>query len=422
VPVRGGPGGGGGGGAAAEFAGDLQAYPILTSDTFARGGGGSPATGSVSGGANTALVQNTLREVLGWRPKTDDVRAFRAALGKSFSPYEANGATLYKWSPRTYLADVTADFGALTGAQASLYERARAALDQSLPLLDGLYPLLPDYDPQDIEASRALVRSDLSELVAELGVVGGPRVQRVDGYFDDLLGAPQTAALFSSPSVLPPDTHLGRLQARFGLTQDQVNTVEEEQDLTNFLILADHLKALRATWDANRPYFDRGASGSTVPPFLGTQLVLLSRALGVVAESSREVEAAMDSVFLGPEQRSTIRLDMGAGQPALFVSELLDWVADLATQEGPRLLQDAGRDGVASVGGTLGDLAGFTEKALLQASDAMGNLVGPGLQPRSSVPPAYATPRVQRALRELATQLRYAQNLAAPIKPKNGQP
>src|SRR5262249_16792985 len=152
-------------------------------------------------------------------------------------------------------------------------------------------------------------------------------------------------------------------------TQDQVNTVEEEQDLTNFLILADHVKALRATWEANRPYFDRGASGQDVPPFLGTQLVLLSRALGVVAEGGREAEAAMDSVFLGPEQRAAVRLDMGAGEPALFASELLDWVADVATQEGPRLLQDAGRDGVAAVGERLKELAEFVEQSLLAEYD-----------------------------------------------------
>ena len=51
-----------------------------------------------------------------------------------------------------------------------------------------------------------------------------------------------------------------------------------------------------------------------VPPpgTFGTQLVLLSRALAVVAESTREATDAMDSVFLGQDQRATVRLDLGA--------------------------------------------------------------------------------------------------------------
>lgn len=401
-----------------DFAGDIQAYPILTSDAFVRGGG-SPSGGGAAGVAGyTAVVQNTLREVLGWRPKAGDSKAFTAALAKSFSPYDSNGNTLYKWTPRTYLADVNADLGALTGAQASLYQRAKVALDQSLPLLEGLYPLLPDYDPQDVEASRALVRSDLSELVGELGVIGGPRPQRVDRYFSQLLGPNGPANLRTTTTQLPPGCTLRRMEDRFGLTQAQVNTVEEEENLTNFLILVDYVRSLRATWDANRPYFDRGASSESVPPFLGTQVILLSRALGVVAESVREVEAAMDSVFLGPEQRTTVRLDMGADEPDLFASELLDWASDVATEEGPRLLQDAGRDGVVSVGGTLLELAGHVESALLAQYDAGGKPVGPGLQPRTAVPPAYATPRVQRALQELATQLRIAHDLTASFTAK----
>jgi hypothetical protein len=102
--------------------------------------------------------------------------------------------------------------GAVTGAQASLYARAKAALDQSLPLLEGLYPLRADSDSQDVEAIRAIVRSGLTELVYELGQVGGPREQRVNALFGSLLG--------NRPSERNPEEVgglLGKLRQEFGL-------------------------------------------------------------------------------------------------------------------------------------------------------------------------------------------------------------
>ena len=98
------------------------------------------------------------------------------------------------------------------GAQASIYQRAKVALDQSLPLLDGLYSLLPDSDPEDTGAIRAIIRFELSELVSELGVEGGPRVQRVDELFASLLG--------DDPDLTDPEQvggQLNLLRERLGL-------------------------------------------------------------------------------------------------------------------------------------------------------------------------------------------------------------
>ena len=76
----------------------------------------------------------------------------------------------------------------VTGAQASIYARAKVALDQSLPLLDGLTSLRTDILPEDQQATRSIVRTELTQLVNELGIAGGPRVQRVDELFGYLLG------------------------------------------------------------------------------------------------------------------------------------------------------------------------------------------------------------------------------------------
>src|SRR5436305_14401627 len=113
--------------------------------------------------------------------------------------------------------------GAVTGAQASIWARAKAAVDQTMPLLNGLFPLLAAADAEDVEATRSIVRSYLTSLVEELGTVGGPRVQRVDALFDGLLG----------PAPVPVDPELvggqlGEMRARFGFERSQVNTIPEE--------------------------------------------------------------------------------------------------------------------------------------------------------------------------------------------------
>ena len=80
--------------------------------------------------------------------------------------------------------------GGITGAQASVYQRAKDALDQSLPLLDGLYPLFKEAKDEDVAALRAMVRSQFTDLVNELGLMGGPRIARVTQLFFLLLGQP----------------------------------------------------------------------------------------------------------------------------------------------------------------------------------------------------------------------------------------
>src|SRR5690349_16784565 len=119
----------------AEGVSDLQSYPILTSDVGSTGAPTPGATGGRAGGAPIGqIAENAVRDALGWRPKTNDPKNFVAALNQSFALKDVEGHVEWTWMPRTYA--VQADMTALTGAQASIYARAKAALDQSLPLLD----------------------------------------------------------------------------------------------------------------------------------------------------------------------------------------------------------------------------------------------------------------------------------------------
>src|SRR5262249_41325883 len=154
--------------------------------------------------------------------------------------------------------------GAITGAQASFYRRAKVALDDALPLLDGLQPLDPAADDEETAAVRAIVRTEFIELVNEFGREGGPRVQRVDQIFDMLTA------------------HIQDLQERFELKLDKVVTVEEEQNLTNFEVVRDYILGLSQTWEQTKQRFN---ITGTDTKYLGTQLVRLSRALNSVAES-----------------------------------------------------------------------------------------------------------------------------------------
>jgi hypothetical protein len=356
-----------------------------------------------TGGIGTAtaplqqLVDSTLLDVLGRKLKTADPKAFLASLTRAFTPEEINGRTTYHWTPRTYAVQTELG-GGITGAQASLYHRAKIALDDALPLLDRLEPLLASPDKQEVEAARAIVRTEFSELVSELGVEGGPRVQRVDDLF----------ALLRR--------ELERLERVFGLTRENVITVEEEQNLTNYLVVRDYLDGLFTTWSGERGF--RNQFAGTEARFLGTQLVLMSRALSVVAESVEEVYNAMDAVNLGPAERQTvriefpqvIRIDNGENPllstapgriPSMTVDELLSWVSRFATREGPTLIQDGGRRGVEAIQ----PIAERLQRLVLGASQANVPHIG------------FSRVRVRRALNELAAQLGQLERLARELSP-----
>src|ERR1700733_5899837 len=138
---------------------DLAAYPILTeevgyppsplatpSSNRGGGGGGSSPLGQV--------VNKAVSDVLGWKIKAGDTKGFIGALTQSFTLTEVEGHVESTWTPRTYAVQ-TDLAGGISGAQASIYTRGQEALEQSLPLLDGLYALDPEADPEDVVALQA---------------------------------------------------------------------------------------------------------------------------------------------------------------------------------------------------------------------------------------------------------------------------
>lgn len=352
-----------------------------------------------------AVVSAAIRDVLGYRTRVADAKGFQAALQRSFTCSEQTGHTVCTWTPRSYAATIPADLGALTGAQASLYNQAKNSAGVILPLLEGLTPLRSNADYEDAEAIRSIVRSRVVAIVEELSLEGGPRVQRVDELFDRLTETDQEI-LRSLPREV--EGELKKLGKRFGMARWRVNTLAEEENFTNYIIIVDNVVMMAAAWCAAKEYFTYDLPADAPDnerPFLGTQLVLLSRQLNVVAETVQECYFAMDTVFLGQAERQTVLLDLtneDKEHTKIFLSELLDWVARFSTQEGPQLIEEAGTDGVNAFRPTVKRLASLVISATTSG-------VGQG------VPPSFRTERVQLALQQLASQLERTRDLAAEV-------
>jgi hypothetical protein len=372
---------------------DLSAYPVLTEEISTTGAptptAGAPAGGGPGAGYGQAVDQ-VMRDVLGWRP-SGDVTGFRAALTGAFQLRQVEGHTEWTWQQRGYA--VQADMGALTGAQASIYARAKSALDQMLPLLAGLTAINPAlYPPQDLEAIRTIITAELGELVSELALEGGPRIERVDQLFLLLVGE-------SRKSFDPNPDHvqgqLGKLRDRFGLSEQWVDTVDEERILTNFRVVVEQVLALRESWFYDRDVLAVVDSRTS----LGTLLILLSRGLEAVCESVSDLTFALDSVYVDAAQRQVIELRL-PGQPPVLLSDLLDWVVRASRDEGPRIIQDAGKDGVLAFAPVLAKLRTLVHTARELARNS------------TKLPSGMKTPRVDRAFQVLVSQLAEAARLA----------
>ena len=198
---------------------------------------------------------------------------------------------------------------------------------------------------------------------------------------------------------------LGNLRDVFGLNfarQDFVNSLGDEKNLSNYRILADWVTSLAQSWLSNLPYFGL----TSARPFFGTQLVLLSRQLQVVAESVDEVRFTLDSVFIGPAERQTVRIvyPSATGLPAIFLEDLLGWVYNFSTVEGPALVQDGGKFAVKNT---------FTP-VVQQLLQFLNNIpsASSSLNP---IPPGFFAPRVTLSRKDLSNQLQTLLNLASPI-------
>ena len=380
---------------------DAISYPVLTEEVAYRPspvGISTSGAGGIGGPGASNLGQVALQavtDVLGWKANATDPKGFIGALTQAFTLTDVEGHVESKWVPRSYAVQTDLG-GGITGAQASLYMRAKDALDQSLSLLDGLYPLDPEADPEYVKALREMARSQMNEIVKEFGVVGLPSILRIDTYFKILLG--QDISSHQPPPIeFDPD----KIKGTLGDLRDEYaiyfrgnpfnNSIEDEQDITNFRVISDYMTSLLQSWIANRDFF------RVIPKdqaFFGTQLVLISRQFNVIAETVNEVRFALDSVFIGPNERQALLLKFkDHSLPPMFLEDVLEEVEGFASDEGPRLLRDGGK---ISVKNNILPVVRSLERLIKGAHDP---------QDPKSLPDGFRTARVRHALDDLLAQL-----------------
>lgn len=416
---------------------DLSAYPVLTEEIgyppspVSRPSSGPQAPGSTGAGQGLGqTVARAVSDVLGWKANAADPKGFLGALNQAFTLTEIEGHVESTWNQRSYTVQ-TDLAGGITGAQASLYTRAREAQDQCLQLLDGLYPLNPDADPEYVKALREMAKSQISEIVKQFAVVP-PSILRVNTYFNILLGVHLSPRDFAdNPNVnVNPDAiggTLGDLRDIYGIwfekspselsrvfgrripaTHDPEarnnpfsNSVEDEQDITNFRVISDYMTSLLQSWLANGKFFE--LTLGRAPAFLGTQLILMSRQFNVIAETVNEVRFTLDSVFIGPNERQQLLIKFRDGLPSMYLEDILREIEDFVTDEGPRLIRDGGRIAVRN------NLQPVVNTLIRMIREAR-NPADPHI-----LPDGYRTPRVRNSMDDLRAQLEQLEILARQV-------
>jgi len=387
---------------------DAISYPILTQEvgyppavTSRPGPGAGYTSGGGAGQGLGQIASRAIGDALGWKPNSTDAKGFVGALTQSFSLREVEGHIESKWNQRTYT--VQSDLaGVISGAQASLYARAKVAMDNCFPLLDGLYPLDPTADPEFVRALKEMAKSQIAEIVNQFGVVP-PSILRVNTYFRILMGVDHFRFKDDPRVEVDPDRirgTLGSLRDTYGIwflqngrDNEFNNSVQDETDITNFRMISDYMTGLLQSWLANGKYFL--LSTTRLPAFLGTQLVLISRQLGVIAETVNELRFALDSVFIGPNERQTllVEFDEQWELPAMYLEDVLTEIESSCTDELPRLIRDGGRIAITN--------------NLLPVVQTLMNMVqgAKDAQNIDALPDGFSTARVRHALDDLNDQL-----------------
>jgi hypothetical protein len=307
----------------------------------------------------TTRPTSPLRSALGWRD-TASAADIKRALIETFPITVVDGHNVVEVRDRGFRLQTSGNGSTVaSGAQLALHTRAKAIVEQMLPLL-GLDPLSNEPDDENIAAIKALIGPALTELLDQFGAEGGPTVARVDNLFELLVGY-DTKLVPTTPET---DSYLSDYGIALGLEDDAVNTITEELAVTEYTTLCQYGIMLTTIWHVERAGFLPNAQ----TPYLGTQSVLIERALTCVLQSARETERAYDSILIGEDDRLARSYTLAGGQ-LITLANLLSWTEDVATSAFG-VIDGSGKYGITrSVLPTLTKLLGIVAEVQTKDND-----------------------------------------------------
>lgn len=331
-------------------------------------------------------------------PTTNDGRVNFMPSRSTLSLYSSNGTGNMPGMNGSIGAGLA---GQISAEQATLYRQASVVGTDAIKVLDGLQPFTPVADSDRVEALRALVRSQINSLIDEFGRLDEPRPQRVETYFDGLIG---------------PDGHLAQFgrSAFLDRRSSTATTVADESQIAGFELLQSYVGTLNRIWNDYQKLTDPAQQVNNVLLF-SERLSRASVLLPVIAESNTNFMAAMDSIgFTENERRSNAAkfTMMGTGEPKLpdiTVNDLNEWLDRFASIEGPYLLADSGQYG-------LDFITNQADKIFLVIVPILTHIKAARTVNLNSLPllaQVLVHERVSWSLNELLTQLNALADLAA---------
>jgi hypothetical protein len=268
--------------------------------------------------------------------------------GSGGGSYSANGFGKLPGSDNGYA-------GTISARQANLLRQASVMAGDAIRVLDGLTPFAPEAELDQVDALRALIRSEINSLIDEFGRVDEPRKDRVLAYFSALK---LHVTGFGERAFLDDPTRAA--------------TVDDEAQVAGLELLKSYRNNLRSVWNT----FYNVDRKSPTSFSLSERIERAGILLPVIAQVNDDFEAAMDSVgFTESERRSqdakfnTLagfdvplplssqffsrftfgrdpKNDIDAALPDITVYDLNDWIDRFANLEGPSNLSDSGLYGL----------------------------------------------------------------------------
>lgn len=344
--------------------------------------------------------------------------------GNGAYPGASNGMGSYPSNAYGTMTPSTDGFGGTISArQANLLRQASVTSADALRVLGGLTPFVPEAETDQVDALRALIRSEINALVDEFGRVDEPRKERVLAYFSAL------------------KIHVAGFGRRSFLDDpSRAVTVDDETQVAGFELLRSYTRTLREAWDT----FYNVDTLSPRSFSLSERVERANVLLPVVAQVNNDFQAALDSVgFTESERRSlAARFDTlsgyktftppsqlkqnGAGAipptptqlfgktdtflPDFTVYDLTEWVDRFSSIEGPGILADSGQYGLDFVTDQADRL--FWVVVPIVAHLELNDVTSPGASP--SLEQVLSNERVHFALNNLLGQLNSLADLSVP--------